>query len=260
MDLNLAGKTALITGASKGIGRAIAVALAQEGCDLILVARDGEALNTLKAELLRRFSCSVAVFSGDLSQSADQDKLHETHGEIDILVNNAGAIPAGSLDAADEDQWRRAWDLKVYGYINLCRLYLTALQRRGSGVIVNVIGNSGERVNPNYIMGSSGNAALMAMTRALGAKSPEYGVRVLGVNPGVTATERAETMVRSYSQTRFGTPDRGAEILADMNLPFGRMAMPEEVADLVTFLASDRARYISGTIVTIDGGSANRNF
>jgi hypothetical protein len=260
MDLNLTGKKALITGASKGIGLAIAWALGQEGCDLVLVSRDEKALTDLKVALLRAFSCSVTIIPADMSRSQDQDALFKAQDDVDILINNAGAIPAGALDAADEAQWRQAWDLKVFGYINLCRSYLTAMQGRGRGVILNVIGNSGERVNPNYIMGSSGNAALMAMTRALGAKSPDSGVRVLGVNPGVTATERAETMVRTWSEARFGTPDRGAEILADMNLPFGRMAKPQEVADLVAFLASERASYISGTIVTIDGGGANRNF
>jgi len=120
------------------------------------------------------------------------------------------------------------------------------------------VGNSGERMNSMYILGSSGNAGLMALTRALGGRSPDFGVRVLGVNPGLTATDRATTMLRNWSEQRYGTPDRWEEFLAEMNLPFGRMGEASEVANVIAFMASPRAAYVSGTIVTVDGGAANR--
>jgi 3-oxoacyl-[acyl-carrier protein] reductase len=133
-----------------------------------------------------------------------------------------------------------------------------SMKERRAGVIVNVIGNSGERMNARYILGSSGNLALMGLTRALGGRSSDFGVRVVGVNPGLTATERAGFLLRGWSQNRYGTPDRGDDVLAAMNLPFGRMCEPTEIADPVAFLASRRAGYISGTILTVDGGAAHR--
>jgi NAD(P)-dependent dehydrogenase (short-subunit alcohol dehydrogenase family) len=133
------------------------------------------------------------------------------------------------------------------------------MKKRGSGVIVNVIGNSGERMNAKYILGSTGNLALMGLTRALGSRSPDFGVRVVGVNPGLTSTERAKTLLKQWSQQQFGAENRTAEVLAGMELPFGRMCKPEEIADAVTFLCSSRASYISGTVLTVDGGASDRH-
>jgi NAD(P)-dependent dehydrogenase (short-subunit alcohol dehydrogenase family) len=116
--------------------------------------------------------------------------------DIDILVNNAGAIPPGSLSAIDDDTWRRAWDLKVFGFIGLCRAYYPLFARRRSGVIVNVIGSAGESLDPGYIAGVTGNAALMAFTRAMGRASHKDNIRIVGINPGSTATERMELMLR----------------------------------------------------------------
>jgi 3-oxoacyl-[acyl-carrier protein] reductase len=263
MDLELKGKRALITGAGKGIGRAVAQALAAEGCDVILVARtqsDLEAVATSIVESERGGDVDVTVAKADVSRAADRQGLVDAFGEIDILINNAGAIPGGELSQVDEDTWRAAWDLKVFGYIEMCRLFHEAMKARGQGVIVNIIGGAGEKLNPLYIAGSTGNAGLMAFTRALGARSPDFGIRVVGVNPGMTATERADQLMRNWSQQKFGTPDRVADVMAGMNLPFGRMATPEELADVVTFLASPRASYVSGTIVTVDGGSAHRTY
>ena len=129
----------------------------------------------------------------------------------------------------------------------------------GDGVIINVIGTSGQRMNPMYIGGSVGNASLMALSRALGSRSTDFGVRVLAVNPGKTATDRARFMLQKWSEQKFGNPDRWEEFLVEMNLPFGRMGEPSEVADLVAFAASPRASYISGTVLTIDGGASDRN-
>ncbi|MFI5588750.1 short-chain dehydrogenase/reductase [Amycolatopsis sp. NPDC051758] len=242
MDLNLRGRRALVTGASKGIGAAIAEALAAEGCDLHLAARSEDALESLARKLRETHGVEVTVHVADLREPAALEQL--ATAEVDILVNNAGDIPAGTLDQVSRDRWRHAWDLKVYGYVDLTREFYPRFCERGHGVIVNVIGTGGERPTASYIAGGAGNAALMAFTRALGGEGPRHGVRVVGVNPGPVATERITAM-------RAANSDVDASFAA---LPSGRTAEPGEVADLVTFLASSRAAYISGTIVTIDGG------
>lgn len=259
MELGLRGKRALVTGASRGLGLAIARGLAAEGCDLVLSARNPERLADVEDAIRRQYDVGVTSLAGDLSQRENQDELVEFAGVPDIVVNNAGANPAGEIDEVAEEVWRSAWDLKVFGYIALTRAFYTRMKARGDGVILNIIGVAGERMNPRYILGSSGNSALMSLTRALGGRSPDFGIRVLGVNPGLTATERATSLLQTWSQQQYGTPDREAEVLSSMKLPFGRMGTPEEVADLVAFLVCPRASYLSGTIVTIDGGAANRN-
>jgi NAD(P)-dependent dehydrogenase (short-subunit alcohol dehydrogenase family) len=259
MDLGLANKRALITGASKGIGLAVAHALAKEGCHVDLAARDGATLAEVAQAIRSKHHVEVRIFPADLAKSDDQKMLAQSCGEADVLVNNAGSNPPGEIDSIEEDVWRTSWELKVFGYINMTREFYRRMRARGSGVIVNVIGNSGERMNARYILGSTGNVALMGMTRALGARSPDFGVRVVGVNPGLTNTDRAERMLKGWSESAHGTPERWQEFLADMNLPFGRMGEASEVAAVVAFLASEQASYMSGTIVTVDGGAANRN-
>ena len=152
--------------------------------------------------------------------------------------------------------WRTGWDLKVFGYIDLSRSYLAKMRARKRGVIVNVIGLAGERVDFNYVAGSMGNASLMAMTRALGGTSPEFGVRVVGVNPGPVDTDRIVYLAKKRAASQFGDENRWREAFAKM--PFGRPATVDEVAATVVFLASDLSAYTSGTIVTIDGGIASR--
>ena len=224
MDLHLAGKRALITGGSKGIGRATAMTLAQEGCDLVLCARDPVALDEASAAIRAQYQVGVATISADLSDDATVRGVAEKAGAIDILVNNAGAIPPGTLTAVDDPTWRRAWDLKVFGFISLCRAVYPALAAKRAGVIVNVIGVAGEKLDPNYIAGSTGNAALIAFTRALGRASPADGVRVVGINPGPTATARMEMLMRARAQKMLGDPERWRELCE--KLPFGRAGTP----------------------------------
>jgi NAD(P)-dependent dehydrogenase (short-subunit alcohol dehydrogenase family) len=257
MDLELAGRTALVTGGSQGIGRATALTLAQEGCHLRLAARDAAALDEV-AQLARQEGVRVHVHPCDLSQAGAAGQLAAQCDDADILVNNAGAIPRGSLLQVGEESWRDAWELKVFGYINLCRAMLGPMLERGSGVIVNVIGLGGERPDGGYIAGSAGNAALMAFTRGLGASTIDQGVRVVGINPGAVMTERLVTLTRQRAEQRWGDAERWRELLEAMNLPRGRAATPREIADVVAFVASERASYISGTVITVDGGTAHR--
>ncbi len=258
MDLGLRNKHALITGASKGIGRAVSDVLADEGCDLAMVARTEDDLSNAAEDIRLRANVNVQILAADLSLSSDQQRVAATFPDVDIVVNNAGSNPAGEINQIDETTWREAWDLKVFGYINLCRTYHAIMKDRGDGVIVNVIGTGGERMNASYILGASGNIALMGLTRALGGRSPDHGVRVVGINPGMTLTERGEWILKNWTEMKYGTPDRTDDFLAEMDLPFGRMGTPNEVANAVAFIASPRASYISGTIVTVDGGAANR--
>lgn len=256
MDLNLTGRTALITGASKGIGLASARCLAAEGVNLILVSRTRADLDAAHAEIAQRHNVGVQVHALDLSDSRNVDALAEQHADIDILVNNAGAIPGGDLDAVTEARWREAWDLKVFGYVNMCRRFYAAMRTRRRGVIINVIGMGGERLDRGYIAGAAGNAGLMAFTRALGGSAGDDGLRVVGINPGAIATDRLVTLMKTRAKDRFGDENRWEELMKP--LPMGRAGKPEEIGAMVAFLASDHSAYTSGTIITIDGGATNR--
>jgi len=257
MDLNLRGRRVLITGASKGIGAAAAEAFAEEGCDLILAARSGGALEALAGRLSREHNISAVAHPADLREPGDIERLAAAAAEIDVLVNNAGDIPGGSLERVDEATWRHAWELKVFGYINLTRRIYAQMKARGGGVIINDIGAAGERFDFNYIAGSAGNAALMAFTRALGGRSVDDNIRVVGVNPGPVETDRIVTLMKTQARTRFGDEDRYRELMS--RFAMGRAAKPREIADLMVFLASERSGYTSGVIFTVDGGVSARN-
>ncbi len=255
MKLDLSGRTALVTGASKGIGLAVARVLAEEGCHLHLAARNGEAMAAAKATFEADYGVKVTVHVADLSGTETMEQLARDVGEIDILINNAGDIPAGSIEIVDDVAWRKGFDLKVFGYITLARAFYRKMKGR-DGVIVNVIGNSGENWDASYIAGSTGNAALMSFTKALGGASLNDGIRVVGVNPGPVATDRMVKIMKRKAIDMLGDEARWEELFD--KYPGKRPATSEEVADLCAFLASPRAGYITGTIVTIDGGIAAR--
>src|SRR6201995_1140066 len=140
MELGLRGKKALVTGASKGIGRACAEALAEEGCDVVLVSRTAADLETARATITAKHNVAVRVFPLDLSDSRNVDRLAAECPDTEILINNAGAIPGGNIDTVDEARWREAWDLKVFGYINMTRRFYGLMRERKQGVIINILG------------------------------------------------------------------------------------------------------------------------
>lgn len=255
MDLQLTGKRVVITGGSQGIGLACGRIFAAEGAAVVLVARDPGRLQA-SADELAASGARVETLAADLSRPADRERLAERHGEADILINNAGAIPAGGLLDLTMERWEEAWSLKVMGYIHLTKLYLPSMYDRRAGTILNIIGTGGRMPRYDYVCGGAGNAALMAFTSAVGARSVDQGVRVVGLNPGITRTERSVSVAKARAASTLGSAERWQEMFGD--LPLGRPAEPAEIANTAAFLCSPACGYVSGTVLDVDGGTVNR--
>jgi len=240
MDLGLQGKSVLVTGGSKGIGLACAKAFAAEGCRLHLAARDRERL----AQAARSLGGDVRTHAADLREGSALRRLAAECAEVDILINNAGDIPGGTIDTVDEAKWRHAWELKVFGFINLTRELYARMKARKSGVIVNVIGMAGESHPYEYICGAAANAGLAAFTKAMGKGAREHGVRVVGVHPPATRTDRIVTLMKASAKAKWGDESRYEELM-------GSVIEPEQVGDTVCFLASPRAGQISGVVLNM---------
>ena len=238
MDLGLKGKSVLVTGGSKGIGFACAKAFAAEGCRVHLASRNAEKL----AQAARQLG-GAQTHAVDLREAAQLKKLASECADVDILVNNAGDIPGGTLEALDDAKWRHAWELKVFGFINLTRELYPQLKKR-KGVIVNVIGMAGEHGTFEYICGATANAGLANFTKALGRGYAQNGVRVVGVHPPSTRTDRIITLMKAQAKAKFGDESRFEELM-------GNVIEPEQVGDTVCFLASPRAGQLSGVVLNL---------
>jgi NAD(P)-dependent dehydrogenase (short-subunit alcohol dehydrogenase family) len=252
MDLGLKGKRVLVTGGSKGIGASLGHAFAAEGANVILVSRSAEALKVTADAIRSRHQVSVETHAADLSKGAEREATMQRFPAIDILCNNAGAIPGGSIFDISMEKWVEAWQLKVFGYIHLTKLALEHMKARKSGIIVNIIGMAGPNVRYDYVCGSVGNAGLNAFTKAIGSRSPDYGVRCFGINPAATRTDRIMTLSKARARSTYGDENRWEETLGD--LPFGRLKEPEEVAALAVMLCGPQVEYLSGTMIDMDGG------
>lgn len=252
MDLHLKGKRVVITGASQGIGEVLADAFAREGCDLTLIARSEDRLNDIASKLKLHHGINVQVMALDMTVQGAVEKIVAQNSDTDILVNNAGAIPGGNLWQVDAQQWRAGWELKVFGYIDMTRAFYSLMKQRGGGVIINNIGIGGENFDFDYVAGTTGNAALMAFTKAIGGRSLQDNIRVLGVNPGPVSTPRITKVLQKRALAAFGDESRTDEFLK--KLPLGRAATSQEIAELFVFLASEKSSYTSGAVFTVDGG------
>ncbi|MEI8144746.1 MAG: short-chain dehydrogenase/reductase [Alphaproteobacteria bacterium] len=254
MDLGLAGRSVLVTGASKGIGLACAEVFAAEGARVVMVARDGARLETAAATLRKTTQGPIETIAADLSKGPEREKVASAFPDVDILINNAGAIPGGGLLDLTMERWEEAWSLKVMGYIHMTQMYLARMKARADGVIVNVIGAAGRSPRYGYVCGGAGNAALMAFTGAVGGKSTDWGVRVFAINPAATRTDRIISLSKQRAQAAHGDENRWEEMLT--GLPLNRLIDPKEIANAAAFLASPACGYVSGATLDVDGGSA----
>lgn len=240
MDLGLKGKSVLITGGSKGIGLACAKAFVAEGCRVHLAARDKDRL----AQAARGLGAEVKTHSVDLRDGAALRTLAKECGDVDVLVNNAGDIPGGTIETIDEAKWRHAWELKVFGFVNLTREIYPRMKARKAGVIVNVIGMAAEHPSFEYVCGATANAGLAGFTKALGKGYAQHGVRVVGVHPPSTRTDRIITLMKAQAKVKFGNESRYEELM-------GNVIEPEQVGNAVCFLASPRAGQLSGVMLNL---------
>jgi NAD(P)-dependent dehydrogenase (short-subunit alcohol dehydrogenase family) len=254
MELGLAQKAALVTGGSKGIGLACAKALRAEGVRVAICSRNQENIDRALVELP-----GAVGFTADLVDAAEAAALvaraEEAIGPLDILVNSAGAARRTPPDELTPAAWHAAMDAKYFSYIHVIDPVIKLMAARGHGVIVNIIGNGGKIASAVHIAGGAANAALMLATAGLGHAYAARGVRVVGLNPGLTETDRVAEGFASVARLEQISLEQ-VRIEAVNRIPMGRMASPEDLANATLFLASEKAGYITGVTVSMDGAQS----
>lgn len=258
MDIDLKGKSALVTGGSLGIGKATALYLAQHGANVAIVARDPKRLDEAARELQRNAGGKIAALPGDTSKAADIARVvaetDKQFGKIDILINNAGASPAGRIQDITDETWAYSFELKFMGYVRSARAVLPGMRQRKWGRIVNIIGRGGHQPSAGYVTGAF-NAGLRHFTQAVAEEVGPDHITVNGINPGATDTPRLRTLHSQMAKFR-GVAE--ADIAAEeiKRIPLGKVGTAEDIAAMALFLCSDHASFISGTLINIDGASS----
>jgi NAD(P)-dependent dehydrogenase (short-subunit alcohol dehydrogenase family) len=255
MDLGLKDKKILITGGSKGIGLACAKAFIAEGASVALVSRSQENLDRAKKSLSKAY-----VIAADLTDAAAAaamvERVEKEFGAIDVLVNSAGAAKRTDADDLTPAAWRAGMDAKYFSYINVIDPVIKKMGKRGKGAVINVIGAGGKVASPTHLAGGAANAALMLATAGLAFAYASKNVRVVGLNPGVTQTERVAEGLKAEAK-RANVSEEQAYKQMVARLPMGKPAAPEEIADIVVFAASERGRYLNGANISTDGAASH---
>jgi len=256
MELGLHGRVALVTGGSKGIGKASALELAREGVDVAICARGQELLERVAAEMAQQTGRRILPIAADMNREEDAQRFVHTavrhFGRLDILVNCAGSSPGGTLQHLSEQDWMLSLNLKFMGYVRTTKVAIPYMQERHWGRVINVIGNDG--IKPIYFELTPGaaNAAGINFTLAIAEELAPYGITVNAVNPGPVDTERWWGLVRTMAREK-GISEDEASHRAIRSIPLGRLCSAEEVANMVVFLASERASFVTGAAISMDG-------
>jgi NAD(P)-dependent dehydrogenase (short-subunit alcohol dehydrogenase family) len=257
MDLRLAGRTALVTGGSAGIGKGIARALAREGADVAICARRRDVLEGAAAEIRAETGRKVVAIPADLTRTEDAERFVKGAaaelGRVDILVNNAGSAAGGVIEFLSEDAWLQGLQLKFMGFVRCLKAALPIMRAQGGGRVVNLIGNDGVKESYWEIVPGAANAAGQNLTKALAGQYGRDNITFVAVNPGPVRTERWEGLVRAMARD-MKLSYEAADQLAPRSIPLGRIAEVEEVANLVAYLASPLAHFVNGSMIEIDGG------
>lgn len=256
MKLGLDGKVVLITGGSKGIGLACARMFAQEGARVAIASRSQDNLERARQQLAKE-GIKVITVRADFSQSKDADaaalETEKQLGPIDVLINSAGAAKRRNLDAYDAEAWQEGMNSKYFPYVFAMDAVRPGMIERKRGSIVNIIGHGGKVARLIHLAGGAANAALMLVTAGWATALAPHGIRVNGINPSATLTERMEGATKADAQLQ-GISEAEAVKRHLAKIPLGRFANPEEVAAVAVFLASDQASYVTGTVIPMDGG------
>jgi NAD(P)-dependent dehydrogenase (short-subunit alcohol dehydrogenase family) len=255
MDLGLKDRKVLITGGSKGIGLACAKAFIAEGARVALVSRSEENLRKAKENLKTAYTIA-ADLTDAAAAAAMVERVEKEFGPIDVLVNSAGAAKRTDADDLTPAAWRAGMDAKYFSYINVIDPLIKRMGKRGKGAVINIIGSGGKVASPTHLAGGAANAALLLATAGLAFAYASKGVRVVGVSPGVTKTERvAEGLKAEAKRANVSEEQAYKQMIA--RLPMGRPAEPEEIADIVVFAASERGRYLTGANISTDGAASH---
>lgn len=258
MELGLKGRAALVCGASTGIGRAAAEALAREGANVALIARGADALNRAESEIRERHGVEAVGIPCDLADAEAIGPLVATVrraiGAIDILVTNAGGPPSGPLATTSDAAWDRARELTLMSVVRLCRETIPEMRERRWGRIVHLTSISVKQPIPGLGLSNALRAAVAGLSKTLAEENGPFGITVNCIAPGYTATERLSELASEMAAAR-GSTEEAVRAGWIATIPTGRLAAPGEIGDLVAFLASERAASITGSVIAVDGGS-----
>jgi 3-oxoacyl-[acyl-carrier protein] reductase len=263
VDFGLSGKTALVGGASRGIGRAVAIALAREGCNVAICARTPDALEATAEEIRQETGAQVLAQPCDMAELDQITSLvKETIAHfkrLDIVVNNAGGPPTGTFETLSDEYWQHALDQNLMSVVRTTREALPHLKRAGSGRIINITSVAVKQPIDSLMLSNSARLGVVGLAKTLSREIAAEGVTVNNVCPGNIATERLISLIEQRASS-MGVSLEQAVSVEEGRIPMGFLGQPEDVANLVVFLASDQARYITGTTIQVDGGSTTAVF